>query len=79
VKSASNSTKICDNQCNGNDIYYGSNKICSPNCNHLIGNKTVNASNNECISKCDLNSQYKFLQVKDDDANPRCQTQCDAA
>ena len=79
VKSNTDSTKICDSACNGNNKYYGSNKICIPNCNHLIGNKTINASNNECVSQCDLNSNYKFLQEKDgEDANPYCQTQCDS-
>ena len=77
IISDSNTKKICDTQCNGENKYYGNDKNCSLNCNNLIGNKTINDSNNECISQCDLNSQYKYLQEKGENNNPHCQLACD--
>lgn len=77
ISNEDSSKKICYTTCNGDDKFYGNDKVCKPDCNHLAFNKTINDSNNECISSCDLKSEYKYLQEKENGENPHCQTQCD--
>ena len=75
--SNSNSKLACDTQCNNETSKnYGYDKICRPNCDNFAGNKTINESDNSCISQCDLNSDYKYFQEKPS-GNPYCQKNCD--
>ena len=58
--------------------YYGNDNVCRSDCSVYANNKTINESDNRCISHCDLKSKYKFLQAKESgEAKPLyCRDKC---
>ena len=71
-----NDKRVCDIHCNGDEINYGNDHICRANCSVFPGNKTIHEYTKECLSQCDLNSEYRYFQEKEI-GNPYCQQNCD--
>ena len=61
----------CAEKCDDstNYIYWGENKNCTDSCSHL-GDATITNYNNQCVSKCDFTSTYKF------ELNEKCVDTC---
>ena len=64
----------CDKQCDQNSAfkYYGQDKICITSCSLLGSTKLTNTYNNECVDKCDLNTEYRFQ------LNDKCVQECES-
>ena len=64
-------TMVCSTECES-DQYYGDDKICVPDCNSFKYNKIKNNNDHSCVSKCDITSEYKYLDYQ----NQACENQC---
>ena len=63
---------ICSTKCEKNEeLYYGEDKICQNNC---TGQNNIINGDNSCVSKCDLESDYKFYY--EDGQNKYCKDSC---
>ena len=67
VDTNDNNKKKCSDQCPGDAQYFQKDKICRDKCNDLTVNKIINDSDTSqykfCVSECDLNSKYKYLNI----------------
>ncbi len=74
-----NGKKICSSECISNEPYFEKDKICRSDCMSLSYNKIINDSNipsyKFCVSECNLNSDYKFLNIISDILY--CKTTCE--
>ena len=69
--------KICSYECKGTKKYYGEDKICHEDCNSYEISKIINEENNECVSKCDSDSLFKFeTKIPGKDNQLYCSKQC---
>ena len=73
--------KICSTGCISNTVYkyFGKDKICVKECSEP--SNIINEQNNACVSKCDQNSEYKYLNGIKINTDPeqieyRCKTSC---
>ena len=71
--------KKCSDRCIGDAQYFEEDKICRDECKSLSINKIINDTEEYqykyCVSKCDLNSKYKYLNTINDIYY--CRTSCD--
>ena len=67
--------RVCVSGCG--DLYYNNNnedKVCGSEC-LFLSKKIINEGDKFCVNKCDTNTDYKFLQIKDNKLY--CSTSCD--
>ena len=71
--------KICSTKCEGESKYFGDDKVCMPNCNHLFETNIINDEDNLCVSHCNLNSSYRFKTHIETDGIKltHCSEKCD--
>ena len=71
---------ICAEECKiDGEKNFLSDKICKNGCNTLPNN-IINDFDNSCVSKCNLTSDYKYLQNKSsDDNNLHCKNICESS
>ena len=79
VDSSEQETKICSTGCMPNTKYkyYGEDKICVEKCTG--SSYIINEENNACVSKCDKETDYKFLNEiveGSDEKEYHCKTSC---
>ena len=68
--------KECRESCpNDNKKYYGKDKICSDNCDNYEIENIMNEKDYSCVSKCDYNSDYKYLYTDENDKK-YCKDNC---
>ena len=58
----------CNDVCPDSAENYGEDKICVNGCNHFTFTNIINKKDNSCVSKCDINSDYKYLYIDDNSA-----------
>lgn len=65
--------RICVSDCKDTDLkYYDANQICLADCSTYQSNNIINDANNACVDKCDLTSEYKFLEKGKTDNKLHC-------
>ena len=83
VEEGSSEKKICSTECDRTTKYkyFGEDKICVEKCNG--SSYIINDENNACVSKCDLNSENKYLNKiivgEEEESNQteyHCKTNC---
>ena len=72
--------KVCASEClDEGELNYNENKICVHGCNQFHNNKLINDENNACVSKCKMDSLYKFETIENGDATTtqrHCSKKC---
>ena len=70
----------CINSCRDitdpNLPYFGSNHVCVSTCEDFPGNKTINDDDGACVSKCNISSEYKYLEKNNGDSKYHCKNGC---
>ena len=70
--------RICVSDCKDTDLkYYDANQICLADCSTYQSNNIINDANNACVDKCDLTSEYKFLEKGKTDNKLHCKKKCE--
>ena len=66
----------CISNCQDPLPNFGSNQICLNSCDNIIGNTTID-NNGACVSKCNLQSKYKYLEISNTDSKFHCKLECE--
>jgi len=73
-----NKVRVCVKDCKETNLpYWDTNKICLEDCSIYQSNNIINDENNACVDKCNLTSDYKFLEKGKTDDFLHCKKKCE--